>query len=257
MYMYGGNLNPFFGFLVVACLITESAAQKGSRAVTQTLNTEGYLKKCIPVSINIQAFMDENNGICNKVVLSFEDSRDQVIITTLEDYSTEDSKNGAKKMVFRESGERAYLISPFEAQQISKVCKILIKTLEAFDESLEKRKWDRCQGLDSYLLRFLKGYNFLISCATNNTVRLIPAKHCPDSIYSTSVDLPKLDARVDRWKTDATSRSKMQTVLKELLYQCRILQRDLSQHRKNQDFMINERFIKAIDIFIKIYLEEK
>lgn len=251
-------MKPVFLFLIVACLTTIScAAQKGSRAVTQTLKTEGYLKKCIPVSINIQGFMDEKSGMCNKVILFFEGSRDQVIITTMEDYSTKDSKDGAKKMVFREPAERAYLISQFEAQQLCKVCRTLLKVLEAFDESLEKGKWDRCQGLDSYFLRFLKGFNFLISCASNNTVRLIPAKFCPDSIYSISVDLPKLNARVNHWRTDAQSRSRLQTVLKELLYQCRIWQRDISQHKRNQEIMINEGFIKAMDIFIKIYLEDK
>ncbi|NLL13176.1 MAG: hypothetical protein GX267_07215 [Fibrobacter sp.] len=250
-------MRPVFLFMIIACLITiSSAAQKGSRAVTQTLKTEGYLKKCIPVSINIQGFMDENSGMCNKVILFFEDSRDQVIITTMEDYSAKDSKHGAKKMVFREPAESAYLLSQFEAQQISKVCRTLVKVLEAFDESLEKGKWDRCQGLDSYLLRFLKGFNFLISCASNNTVSLIPAKHCPDSIYGIAVDLPKLEARINHWKTDAQSRTKLHTVLKELLYQCRIWQRDLSQQNQNQDIMINERFIKAMNIFIKIYLED-
>lgn len=250
-------MRPVFLFLIVVCLTTISfSAPKGSRAITQTLNTEGYLKRCIPVSINIQGFMDENTGKCNKVILFFEDSRDQVIITTMEDYSTKDTKNGAKKMVFREPPESAYLISQFEAQQISKVCRTLTTALEAFDESLEKGKWDRCQGLDSYLLRFLKGFNFLISCASNNTVSLIPAKYCPDSIYSTAVDLPKLEARTSHWREDAQSRSKLHTVLKELLYQCRIWQRDLSQQKRNQDIMINEGFIKAMNIFIKIYLED-
>ncbi len=250
-------MRSVFLFLIFACLIIIScASQKGSRAVTQTLKTEGYLKKCIPVSINIQGFMDEKSGMCNKVILFFEDSRDQVIITTLEDYSVKDSKNGAKKMVFREPAESAYFISQFEAQQISKVCKTLTKALEAFDESLEKGNWDRCKGLDSYFLRFLKGFNFLISCASNNTVSMIPAKYCPDSIYSISVDLPKLEARINHWKQDAQSRSKLQTVLKELLYQCRIWQRDIWQKKRNQEIMINEGFIKAMNIFIKIYIED-
>lgn len=251
-------MRPVFLFMIVACLITRSsAAQKGSRAVTQTLKTEGYLKKCIPVSINIQGFMDENSGMCNKVILFFEDSRDQVIITTMEDYSVKDSKHGAKKMIFRETAEKAYLISQFEAQQISKVCRTLIKILEAFDESLEKRKWERCLGLDSFLLRFLKGFNFLISCASNNTVMLIPAKHSPDSIYNISVDLAKLNARTDYWKTDIQNRSKLQVVLKELLYQCRVFHRDISHYKRNQDILINKGFIEAMDIFIKIYFEDK
>jgi hypothetical protein len=255
--VFGGNLKPVFLFLVFACVVIKSdAAQKSSRAITKTLKTEGYLKKCIPVSINIQGFMDEKSGMCNKVILFFENSNDQVIITTIEDYLLKDSKDGAKKTVFREAAERAYLISQFEAKQISRVCKTLIKSLEAFDESLEKGKWDRCQGLDSYFLRFLKGFNFLISCASNNTVRLIPAYYCPDSIYSIAVDLEKLNARTNHWKTDAQSRSKLQTVLKELLYQCWILQRDISQQKSNQDIMIKEGFIKAMNIFIKIYLED-
>lgn len=250
-------MRPVFLFMIVACLITRSsAAQKGSRSVTQTLRTERYLKKCIPVAVNIQGFVDEKSGICNKVTLFFEDSREQAIITTMEDYSTKNSKDGTKKMVFREPAESAYLLSQFEAQQISKVCRTLVKVLEAFDESLEKGKWDRCQGLDSYLLRFLKGFNFLISCASNNTVSLIPAKLCPDSIYGIAVDLPKLEARINHWKTDAQSRSKLHTVLKELLYQCRVFHRDISHYKRNQDILINKGFIEAMDIFIKIYLED-
>lgn len=243
-------------FILFASLLIEStAAPKGSRAATHSLRTEGYLCRSIPVSLNIQSFMDESSGNCNKVCISFEDSKDQVIITTLEDYRSEDSKNGLKKMVFREPSERAYLISQFEAQQISRVCKTLIKVLESFDESLEKRKWDRCQGLDSYLLRFLKGFNNLISCASNNTVRLIPSKYCPDTVYSISVDLQKLENRIGHWRDDIQSRSKLQTVLKELLFQCRIWNRDISQNKKNQDIMVNEGLIKAMEIFVRIYLE--
>jgi hypothetical protein len=251
-------LKPVFLLLIVACLITEiGAARKVSRSVTQTLRTERYLKKCIPVAVNIQGFVDEKSGICNKVTLFFEDSREQAIITTMEDYSTKNSKDGTKKMIFRETAEKAYLISQFEAQQISKVCRTLIKILEAFDESLEKRKWERCLGLDSFLLRFLKGFNFLISCASNNTVMLIPAKHSPDSIYNISVDLAKLNARTDYWKTDIQNRSKLQVVLKELLYQCRVFHRDISHYKRNQDILINKGFIEAMDIFIKIYFEDK
>lgn len=244
-------------FILFASLLIESpAAPKGSRAATHSLRTEGYLSRSIPVSLNIQSFKDESSGICNKVCISFEDSKEQIIITTLEDYSSEDSKNGSKKMVFREPQERAYLISQFEAQQISRVCKTLIKVLESFDESLEKGKWDRCKGLDSYLLRFLKGFNNLIFCASNNTVKLIPSKYCPDTAYNISVDLQKLENRIDRWRNDSQSRSKLQTVLKELLFQCRILNRDISQNKKNHDIMVNDGFIKAMEIFIIIYLED-
>ena len=48
------------------------------------------------------------------------------------------TRNTEQKDGFQEPAESAYLLSQFEAQQISKVCRTLVKVLEAFDESLEK-----------------------------------------------------------------------------------------------------------------------
>lgn len=229
-------------------------AHKGTRSTTQTLQFENYLSKAIPVSINIQATVDKNTNLCDKVCLSFQDTKDQIIITTKEDYYSEDSKDGTKKKVFREPAERAYYISEFEAQQIDKGCGVLIRVLEEFDKCLQEERWEECQGLDSYLMRFLRGFNFLICSATNNTISLFSAKYKPDSVYDISIDIRKLNKRVNYWRIDSESKSKLQTVTKELLYQCRIWERSLQQKTDGQENLINDGLLQAMDIFIRIYL---
>lgn len=230
------------------------SSQRSTRSSTQTLKFEDYLRKVIPEDFHFQATTDQNTGLCNRVCISFPNSKDQVIITTIEDYYSKDSKNGDKKTVFRESEERAFFISAFEAQQISKVNKVLISILDELSICLEKNEWQKCQALDSYLLRFLKSYNYLLCSATNNSVMLFSAKYDLDSIYSVSVDIERLNERINNWRINGQKKSKLLTVTKELLFQCKIWDNVLQKGMDSQ-ILINDGLIKSMEVFIKIYLD--
>lgn len=252
----GGTLRSYISILVIVIfLLVGISDSKNLITNTQTKKHESYLSKALPSIIHFQGSFDEETNKCSKISINYENKKGQIIITNLEDYFVEDSKNGAKKTIFREPQERAYFISEYEAKQIEKCNYVIIRMLEELDQCLLKKEWGHLQGLDSYFMRFLKNYNILICCSTNNTVFLFSHKYDYDSLYDISMDLGKLDSRINNWRIDVEFRSKLHTVTKELLFQCRIWQKKLQQDCKTGEILINEGLVKAMNIFTDIYFD--
>lgn len=206
---------------------------------------------------NLSLSTNEKNGACEKVRIKYADSKDQVVITPLDDMYIKYSRNGSEKITYRENINDAYIISSFEAQQLILVSKSLLATLEQFEKYLHDREWGKCLYLDSFLPRFLKGYYYLINIAQCSSDALPESAKVADSLFDISLNSLKSDNRIRKWQLTQDSLVKLRIATKELIYQIRAWQQETSKKGKNNaEIQISKDFAHSLGLFVSIYFNE-
>lgn len=219
-------------------------------SVAELLPRESYSIDLPRITVAI----NDTTGKCNHVRISFENSDDYVIIGEFDDLNVKSTRNGVEKMVFRESMEKSYQLTGFEAEQINKVCKYFIETLEQFESNLQNEHWGRCLYLDAYLPRFLDGFYFLMNVARNALENMPPEAHIPDSLYDVSQNSPKTDERILKWRVSTDNVVKLRIATKELIFQTRAWQKkELANSKRDVEMPSDSEFIRSLLFFERVY----
>lgn len=206
---------------------------------------------------NLSATIDEKSGECEKVRITYHDSKDQVIITATDDIFIKVTRNGSEKTVYRENINNAYTISAFEAKHLKLVSKSLLTTLEEFEKDLQNNRWGKCLFLDSYFPRFLKGYYYLF-CLSMSTPDVLPESvNVADSLYDISLNSDKSDIRLSKWQSANDYIVKLRIATKELIYQIKLWQQEISKKEKtNSEISVSREFARSLGLFASIYFNE-
>jgi len=142
--------------------------------------------------VKLSATFNESTMSCERVRITFNDSKDQAIITNLDDYYLKNSRNNSEKSTYREVSDYAYRVTDFESSQILKASKTLMLTLEIFEKDLQSSNWGKCLYLDAYLPRFLNGFYAIIAAATNSSDMFPKSIYIPDSLFDISAEPEKI-----------------------------------------------------------------
>jgi hypothetical protein len=203
-----------------------------------------------PIALVKLSILDDNTA----VRISHTGSEDYVVIAELNDISVKNSRTKIDKFTYRESLEKAYYLSNFEAQQLQIVNKSLISTLETFEKHLQTGKWGHCLYLDAFLPKFLRGYYLLIGVARNNTRRYLKATRIFDGKYDVSLNSPLSDERLADWRKSPDGIVKLRIATKELIYQLRQWEkRELTDINRNPEIPLSAKCEEALDLFVRIY----
>lgn len=156
--------------------------------------------------------------------------------------------------VFTKPSSQGLLLSPVEAQLISKICKGLIKTLEGFEHDLKNNRWDKCLYLDSYLSSFFHEFYHLYSVCHSSTNALPAVTSITDSLYDRSPESPKSDKRITAWRQTTDHVIKLRIAAKELVYQIKQWQKkELDEPEKTTWEDQSGDFVQAYELFVRLY----
>jgi len=207
----------------------------------------------IPLAKIAIAFDDETRGH-NRVRISFDESGSYAIIAPGDDMLVKKSRRGDETTVYKESPEKAYQLSDFEAKQISAVCRTLISTLGEFENALKNQAWGRLLYLDAYFPRFLRGFHVMICAAKGSTEALPRAALVSENEYDVSVNSLKSDARVNMWRSSDDNIMKLRIAARELAHQTKEWQKkELDNSKRNPEFSYSTEFDRAFTSFVRNY----
>ncbi|MBN1759142.1 MAG: hypothetical protein JW863_12530 [Chitinispirillaceae bacterium] len=239
------NLQLFLLFLLFFTLNTTSA-----------FATSTNLEERVPYSIPLLklSVIDENTG----VRISKESSENYVVIKTLTDFSVKNSRSAVNKTTYRESPEKAYRFTDFEANQILLVTKSFVETLDEFEKNLRSQRWGHCRYLDAFLPKFMRGYYILLGASKNNVSRYSSEIALFENSYEVSLNSPLTDARINSWKSTPERTVKLRIATKELIYQLKQWEkRELANKNRNPDISMCSKAEEALGLFIRIYFSVK
>jgi hypothetical protein len=206
---------------------------------------------------NLSATINEKSGECEKVKITYPDSKNHVIITAADDIFIKVTRNGTEKTIYRENIYNSYKISAFELVHLKLVSKSLLETLEVFEKDLQNNRWGRCVYLDSYFPRFLKGYYYLFCLAMNTTDVLPESVNVADSLYDVSLNSDKSDLRLYKWKSTQDYIVKLRIATKELIHQIKMWQQEISKKEKNNsEITVSREFARSLGLFASIYFND-
>lgn len=192
-----------------------------------------------------------NQYIRAKIVYS--DEKEQSIITGENDIAIKITNKGSEKSLFREDASRSFLLSEFESQQIGKVCKSLIQTLEIFERDLKDTNFDHIRYLDGYFPKFLKNLKILLLLARNDTDFRQIHQLIPDTLFDVSLNSPKTDERIKRWQLQKEYLMKLRISAKELAYQLKLWESKELSGKQVPDVTKSAEVEQILDLFIKVY----
>jgi len=206
----------------------------------------------LPLAKLSAAFDDDTRQLIN-VKVTFEGDESYAIIRPIDDESIEYSAGGRKKVVHREPPEAAYLTSEFEARQLRTVTHSLMETLVLFEKDLQRARWDRCLYLDSYLPRFLRGYYYLCDAIRNSQDALPPVGRIPETAFDVSLNSPKSDERVAKWRDSPDNIIKLRIICKELVFQMKKWEADTKKGDHRPESFFSSKLKMAYSLFIRVY----
>lgn len=210
-----------------------------------------------PVEIhlaNLSIYMDQKSNNYEKIRITYYDSKDQIIITTLDDTYIKNSRNGSEKIVYRENLNNSYMVSLFEARQLELVNKSLLITLEQLDKFLQNNQWGKCLYLDSFFPRFLRGYFYLLNIVQSTSDALPKSANVADSLFDVSLNSIKSDKRINKWKSSPEYVIKLRIATNELLHHIETQQQKLSKNKeKDLASIISKDYANSLGLFVSIY----
>ncbi len=210
----------------------------------------------IPLA-NLSTTINEKSGECEKVKITYPDSKDHIIITATDDVFLKFTRNGTEKTIYREDINYSFKISDFELKHLKLVSKSLLETLEVFEKDLQNNRWGKCLYLDSYFPRFLKGYYYLFCLAMNSTDILPESVNVADSLYDVSLNSDKSDLRLYKWKSTNDYIVKLRIATKELIHQIGLWQQEISKKEKsNSEISVSREFAQSLGLFADIYFND-
>ncbi|MBD3321896.1 MAG: hypothetical protein GF350_12440 [Chitinivibrionales bacterium] len=207
----------------------------------------------IPLA-KLSVSFEEGTFRCEKVRIYYQGSPHYQVITSGSDYLLKKKRHGTEKTIYRESIERAFMLTDFEAEVLDEVVETFISTLEAFEKSLQRGRWARCLYLDGYFPRFLKGFYYLYNSARNSDEALPRVSLVPDSLYEISLSSEKTDKRIQSWRSDKERLIRLRIITKELIYQLERLQKkELDNKKRNRELSYGKEFEEVFALFIRNY----
>lgn len=202
-------------------------------------------------------FSDEQTEMPEYVRASFVNNDDYVTISTIDDAYVKNTRKGREKTVYRESFEKAYYLTDFEAKQISLVCKTLSTTLDDLEENLKDNKWERCVYLDSFFPKFLRGFYYLVNSAKNSTDAFSEESLVPESAFDVSMNSPKSDTRINYWRNTSDYVVKLRIITHELNYQIGLWQKnELTKKDRNPEISFIGKLDETMKMFVSIYFHK-
>lgn len=206
----------------------------------------------IPLA-KISVGTDSSTGKYCKAKIIGSDEREQAIITGENDIAIKLTKEGTEKTLFREDASGSYQISKFEAQEIAKVCKSLVQTLEIFERDLKDEKFDQIRYLDGYFPKFLKNFKILLQLAQNGTEFRQINLMIPDTAFDVSLSSLKTDIRIKRWQLQKDYIMKVRIAAKELIFQLKEWESKELAGKQTPDVTKNAKAEEILDLFINVY----
>lgn len=234
---YQNLIRTIFLFLVVLCFRGNTLEKRQEFSV--------------PLA-KISIGTDSITGKYIRVKVFYADEKEHAVITGDNDILIKTTNRGTVKTLHREEFSRAFQVSEFEAQELAKVCRGFIETLEIFEHDLKDAKFERIRYLDGFLPKFLKSFKIMLLLVKNeNDYRHINIL-LPDTAYDVSLNSPKTDLRILTWKSKKDYILKLRIVTKELTYQLKIWKtRELS--KQPVDAVRYTTIENLLDLFIKVY----
>src|SRR5690554_2663918 len=202
----------------------------------------------------ISLYFPDKSQMPEYVRISFDNDKDYVIITPTDDSYVKNTRKGTERTTYRESFDKAYYMSDFEAKQINLVCKTFVSTLKEFENNIRNEKWERCLYLDSFFPRFLRGFYFLV-CAAKNSLDVL-SKEClvPEKAFDVSLKSPKSDIRINHWRKTDDYCVKLRIITNELIYQIEQWQKnELTKKNRNPEVSYLSKLDETLKMFINIY----
>jgi hypothetical protein len=197
---------------------------------------------------------DGEGGQFRQVRVMVDGPKEYAVITRLHDMYVKNTRMGTENTHYRESPDRAFVISEFEAKQVNKAVNSFIQTLGLFGRDLKRRRWDRCRYLDAHLPRFLERFYHLV-CAARNSPHAFPrVAGIADDEYDISFNSPKTDRRVMMWLEESDYTTRLRIISKELAFQLRRWQkRELDNPKRNVHVAYSAKAEEAYELFVRMY----
>lgn len=187
-----------------------------------------------------------------------ENQKESYIITPFNDTHVKETQNGREQTLFRESDDKAFGLSDFEAEQLNKICQTLTATISEYEQDLQSRAFDRCLYLDAFFPRFLKGFWYLYNTTRCSRSFLSTSGLVPDSAFEVALNSPKSRARIQRWQASPEYVTKLRIVSKELIYQMNEWQkRELTNKNRKPEAPLGGKFETAFTVFVRVYFDLK
>jgi hypothetical protein len=204
--------------------------------------------------LKISIGQDDQSQQYTRVKIYQSNERDQSIITALDDTYIKSSNKGSEKSIYRETADRAYQISTFEAQELNKVCKGFTEILDIFERDLKDGRFDRCRYLDAFLPRFLKAFYVLMALAESRDDQVKIDRLITDDEFDVSLNSAKTDSRIEKWQSVPDYLMKLRITTKELLFQLRTWQKkELSAPDRNPERSRSDEVLQTLELFINVY----
>jgi hypothetical protein len=205
----------------------------------------------------ISVSVDDETQEFSGVRITMPGSDDQVFIGMFDDMYIKYTSSGREKVLYRELPEKAGFISKFEAKNIIKINKYFISGLEIFENLLQKNNWARCLYLDAYFPHFLCGYYSLVCAARNSDCALPIGARIPEKEFDVSLNSPKTDARINRWRASPDTIIKLRIACKELGNQLKLWEKNLDKVKDNEDAPPPKELEEALVSFVRVYFNLK
>jgi hypothetical protein len=173
------------------------------------------------------------------------------VVSSADDEDVRMTRRGRETTAYPESRTVSERLSSFEASVLREVTLTLVGTLDDLQDDLTRNRWGRVRYLDSYLLRFLRGYQVLLNAATCCQDALPRSARIPESAYDVSTMSPKTDARVRLWQSTPDHVVKLRICAKTLSTELQSWARASETDPQEQ---FSPRLKNAYQLFVQAYL---
>jgi hypothetical protein len=214
-------------------------------------------RKPVPVHLpTLLPYFKENSTQLDEVFITWGSQKEGWAIGPIDDRYIRDTKRKSLEHLHKEYPNQAYLITDFEAEQLSEVCHGFARSLETLEKNLHRKRWARLRYLDGYLSFFLRGFYYLYNAAKASRNGLSPVARIPESMWDDKLTSPKTDRRVAAWRDDPERVIRLRIAAKELGHQIELWQdKELSNKKRDVWEDHSQQFRKAYELFIKLYFQ--
>ena len=211
-------------------------------------------RKAFSIPLAFMTHQLDADGNIIEVFVTFDNSPEGWAISPGDDRYVKDTRKLRMDHTYREMPRQEYLLSPFEADVLNRVCETLVETLEDFEKDLKNERWDKCLYLDSYFPVFMKNFYYLF-CAARNSLQALPAiTNIADTLFENSIQSEISDKRIDVWRGNPNHLMKLRIAAKELLYQTEIYRKKELANPKRDAWEDNSKpFIETYQLFVRLY----
>jgi hypothetical protein len=206
----------------------------------------------VPLAILTPAF--SSDGKFEEVFVTFEGRHEGWAVSLADDRYVKDTKRIRIDHTYRETPTQYYLISPFEAEVMNRVCLSWEATLKAFERQLKNDELGKSLYLDAYFPPFLKGFYYLF-CSSKCSFSALPqVTNINDSLFDNSFNSEKSDKRITIWRSNHEHIIKLRIAAKELDYQIdKWRKTDLDNPSRDAWEDHSKEFISSLELFVRLY----